>query len=56
MIEVKLWDAETGQELLSFPGAQNTVGLAFAPDGQRLVGFAMGSKRKPMLWDARPVK
>ncbi|MFO1497892.1 MAG: protein kinase [Verrucomicrobiota bacterium] len=35
---IKLWDAETGQELRTFPGHKQPVeGVAFSPDGQRIV-------------------
>ena len=42
--EAKIWDAETGQELLTLKGAQG--GVAFSPDGKRL---ASGTK----VWDAQ---
>jgi WD40 repeat protein len=35
---VKVWDAQTGQELLSLKGhTSNVSSAAFSPDGQRLV-------------------
>jgi WD40 repeat protein len=45
--EVKVWDAQTGQELLSLKGHTGAVGsVAFSPDGKRLAG---GST----VWDAQ---
>src|SRR5262249_57324266 len=36
--EVKVWDAETGQEVLSLKGHTGAVNsVAFSPDGKRLV-------------------
>jgi WD40 repeat protein/serine/threonine protein kinase/Flp pilus assembly protein TadD len=37
--EVKLWDAATGQELLTLRGYANSISaVAFSPDGRRLAG------------------
>ena len=48
--EVKVWDAATGQELLNLPFTENVRGVAFSPDGRRLV---TGShKGKVKAWDA----
>ena len=33
---VKVWDAQTGQELLSFKGHTSVRSVAFSPDGKRL--------------------
>ena len=34
---VKVWDAETGRELLSLPGHTGAIwGVAFSPDGTRI--------------------
>jgi WD40 repeat protein len=48
---VKLWDAATGQELLTLKGHSVAVfSVAFSPDGKRL---ATGSFDPPVkLWDA----
>jgi RNA polymerase sigma factor (sigma-70 family) len=48
--EVKVWDAETGQELFSLPGEINTLGLAFSPDGKRLAGAV---DKTVKVWDAQ---
>jgi WD40 repeat protein/MinD-like ATPase involved in chromosome partitioning or flagellar assembly len=48
---LRLWDAESGQEIRAFAGHQGSVwSVAFAPDGRRLLsGNAGGTLR---LWDA----
>jgi WD40 repeat protein/tRNA A-37 threonylcarbamoyl transferase component Bud32 len=46
--EVKVWDAQTGQELLSCKGRGN---VAFSPDGKRLASAAYGEPVK--VWDAQ---
>jgi WD40 repeat protein/serine/threonine protein kinase len=39
--EVKVWDAQTGQELFTFPVSLGFVrGVAFSPDGKRLAGVS----------------
>jgi hypothetical protein len=49
---VKLWDADTGQPVLSLPGHAGSVGcLAFSPDGGLLAG---GVGQTVTLWDASP--
>jgi WD40 repeat protein len=52
--EVKVWDAETGQELLTLDGRSGpSSDVAFSPDGHRLVGIGRdGSLR---IWDATPL-
>jgi WD40 repeat protein/tRNA A-37 threonylcarbamoyl transferase component Bud32 len=47
---VRLWNPETGQELLTFP-ADRARRIAFSPDGRQLVAEAM---LKVYVWDARP--
>jgi WD40 repeat protein len=49
---VKLWDAESGTELLSLPGQ---FSVAFSPDGRRLAAAAAGAITEPgavQVWDA----
>jgi WD40 repeat protein/tRNA A-37 threonylcarbamoyl transferase component Bud32 len=49
---VKVWDAQTGQELLTLKGAAGTV--AFSPDGKRLAtGCLLWGKVPVRVWDAR---
>jgi WD40 repeat protein/serine/threonine protein kinase len=49
----RIWDAETGRELLAIPtGGQYVFGVAFSPDGRHV---ATGSNQQPdyvKLWDA----
>ena len=50
---VRLWDAATGQPVLTLSGQAGTSrGLAFGPDGRRLAA-AVGQTVK--LWDATPL-
>jgi WD40 repeat protein len=47
---VKIWDAETGRELLSLPEHSRYVGsVAWSPDGQQLATAAQPEVR---IWDA----
>jgi WD40 repeat protein len=49
---VKLWDAETGQELYSFAGhPKGTGGVAFSPDGRRLL--TGGGDSPARVWDTK---
>jgi serine/threonine protein kinase len=52
---IKVWDAQTGQPLWSFPAGQKMVfSLAFSPDGQRLASAGQdGSMR---IWDVQARK
>jgi WD40 repeat protein len=48
--EVKLWDAQTGQEVLALKGhASSVTSVAFSPDGKRL---ASASGEEVKVWDA----
>jgi hypothetical protein len=52
---VKVWDAQTGRELLSLKGGSHNIGdfsnrLAFSPDGKRL---ASGDREVVKVWDAQ---
>jgi WD40 repeat protein len=62
MPTVKVWDAQTGQELLSLKGAS---GMAFSPDGKRLVSISRGelgprgggpAPGEVKVWDAQTGK
>jgi len=52
--ELKIWDAEKGQEVLSLTGQQGlSTHVAFSPDGKRIVSGNFGSNNPPMqVWDA----
>jgi WD40 repeat protein/serine/threonine protein kinase len=56
--EVKVWDAQTGQELLSFNGLTGAAwNVAFSPDGKRLASDLKGppdpSAFALKVWDAQ---
>jgi WD40 repeat protein/serine/threonine protein kinase len=57
--ELKVWDAQTGQELRTFPVSVGAVrSVAFSPDGQRLASATFGPPRSiPSLamqvWDVQ---
>jgi len=52
---VKIWDATTGQEVLTLEGHISEVtSVAFSPDGRRIV---TGSNDKTMkVWNAAPFR
>jgi hypothetical protein len=50
--ELKVWDAQTGQELLTLKGGGYHDGLAFSPDGHRLASDTGGMVT---IWDATPL-
>jgi hypothetical protein len=53
--EAKVWDARTGQELLSLKGHTAPVlSVCFSPDGNRLVSTDSGGKT--LVWDAKTGK
>ena len=47
-----MWDAQTGQELLTFKGGGIGSSVAFSPDGHRLVSSA---SRTVTIYDATPL-
>jgi WD40 repeat protein len=49
---VKLWDAQTGQELLNLKVGGHVNSLAFSPDGHWLAGDPGGTVT---IWDATPL-
>ena len=49
---VKVWDAQTGQELLNLKAGGEINSLAFSPDGHWLVGDPGGTVT---IWDATPL-
>src|SRR5205085_8416291 len=55
---VKIWDAQTGKEIVSIPWfaegfSPGVLGVAFSPDGNRLAGARPGSKGEVKIWDAQ---
>jgi WD40 repeat protein len=49
---VKVWDAQTGQEILACKGHSDGVrSVAYGPDGKRLASIAAGGEIK--VWDAQ---
>ena len=52
---VKLWDAQTGQEILTLKGHSSWVGsICFSPDGRRLASASHDGTVK--VWDAQTEK
>ena len=50
---VKIWDTETGEEILTLRGHQHTVtSLSFSHDGRRLA--SADNQGSIHIWDARP--
>jgi WD40 repeat protein len=52
---LKVWDAETGQEMLTLEGHSDWVrSVSFSPDGRRIVSGSDDNTLK--VWDARPLE
>ena len=52
---LKVWDAETGQEVLTLNGHTQTVtSVSFSPNGRRIVSGSYDNTLK--VWDARPLE
>ena len=50
--ELKVWDAQTGQELLTLKGGGFYHRVAFSPNGHWLASFTRG---KVQIYDATPL-
>lgn len=51
---LKVWDAESGQEMLTLRGHVESVwSVHFSPDGTRIVSGSADDNLK--IWDARPL-
>ena len=55
--QVRIWDAKSGQEMLSLvPKGGSPTGLAFTPDGRRLLASLSGRGTAHVAaWDAGPL-
>jgi tRNA A-37 threonylcarbamoyl transferase component Bud32 len=53
--KIKVWSAETGEELCALLSEPKTFfqDFAFSPDSQRIVTVGKGSKYESRVWDAR---
>jgi hypothetical protein len=49
---LRVWDGTTGRELLTLSNGDALLGVAFSPDGQRLVSWGAGPVN---VWEAAPV-
>jgi WD40 repeat protein len=50
---LRVWDAASGQELLTLPRVSGLRGLSFTPDGNRLIAF---NELEVMLFDGTPLR
>ena len=51
---MKVWDVQTGQELLTFEGRQGPINqVRFSPDGHHLAAGTAGGT--VTIWDATPL-
>jgi eukaryotic-like serine/threonine-protein kinase len=52
---VRVWDATTGQEVLTLKGHKGPIrSVTFSPDGRRI--FSLGDDGVLRVWDGRPVQ
>ena len=51
---VKVWDAETGQDVLTFQKQAGVIlSLAYSPDGQRIASSSINEDHSFVVWDAQ---
>jgi WD40 repeat protein len=54
---VKIWEAETGREVLTFQGQTGVVlSLDFSPDGRRVASSSINEDNSFVVWEARTGK
>jgi WD40 repeat protein len=53
--QLKLWNAVTGQEMLTLEGHTGYGNVSFSPDGTRIASYGEWD-RALKLWDARPLQ
>ena len=51
---VRIWDAETGEELRKMEGGQSITSIAFLPDGQNII--MIGFRGTSIIWDIESEK
>src|SRR5262249_43453427 len=50
---VKIWEAETGREVLTFEQVGAVLSLAFSPDGKRIASSGVNDDNSFVVWDTK---